>query len=89
MTGKRWSGEKLRVQANVTMKPVWAHVCANNRKGCMAIVSGGIMDHTVTSSVLNKKGLLSMTDHCRSAYFYLVSNRRMPNGTYGGERGGN
>ena len=52
------------------MKPFWAYVNANSRKGIMAIASSGIMNTTVTITVLERKGLLSLADHYQLVHSY-------------------
>ena len=88
---KQWKTPKNREKALVKLGfPRWgAHRYANTRKGCMAIARSRIMTRAVPKRILDLKGLLSLADHYQSVHSYWISNRRIPNGTYGGVRGRN
>ena len=69
---KQWKTSQRREWGlrKLGMKPFWAHVNANSRKGIMAIASSGIMNGTVTINVLKRKGLLSLADHYQTVHIY-------------------
>jgi group II intron reverse transcriptase/maturase len=69
---KQWKTPQRREWGlrKLGMKPFWAHVNANSRKGIMAIASSGIMKRTVTNDVLKRKGLLSLADHYQLVHSY-------------------
>ena len=69
---KQWKTPQRREWGlrKLGMKPFWAHVNANSRKGIMAIASSGIMNGTVTINVLKRKGLLSLADHYQTVHIY-------------------
>ena len=83
---KQWKRIKTK-HANLVRLgiPVWkAFEYANSRKGYWHIANSWILSKTLTITFFENAGLLSLS----SVYFNLyLTNRRMPNGTYGGVRG--
>ena len=59
--------------------------CANTRKGYWRIANSPIIDQSTEQSILgNLRIKVNLTDRYN---FIKLSNRRIPNGTYGGVRG--
>jgi len=83
---KQWKKVKTKHTNLVKLGiPVWkAWEYANSRKGYWHIANSWIMHRSLTNAYLEKAGLHSLS----YVYFNLnLTNRRMPNGTYGGVRG--
>ena len=83
---KQWKRIKTKhdnlVRLGIASKKAWEY--ANTRKGYWHIANSWILSTTLTNTYFEKAGL-----HCLS-FVYLnlyLTNRRMPNGTYGGVRG--
>ena len=83
---KLWKKVKTKYANLVRLGiPVWkAYEYANSRKGYWHIANSWILSKTLTITFFENAGLLSLS----FVYFNLcLTNRRMPNGTYGGVRG--
>ena len=83
---KQWKRIKTKhanlVRLGIPVRKAWEY--ANTRKGYWHIANSWILSITLTNSFFEKAGLISLS----FVYFNLnLTNRRMPNGTYGGVRG--
>ena len=83
---KQWKRLKTKhanlVRLGVPVSKAWEY--ANTRKGYWHTANSWILSTTLTNAYFVKSGLLSLSFVYGN--FYLT-NRRMPNGTYGGVRG--
>jgi len=70
------------IKLGLSVDKAWEY--ANTRKGYWHIANSWILSTTLTNTYFEKAGLLGLS----FVYFNLnLTNRRMPNGTYGGVRG--
>ncbi len=83
---KQWKRIKTRhdnlVRLGIPSWKAWEH--ANTRKGYWHIANSWILACTLTNAYFAQAGLVCLSDVYSNLY---LTNRRMPNGTYGGVRG--
>jgi group II intron reverse transcriptase/maturase len=83
---KQWKRIKTKhanlVRLGVPVRKAWEF--ANTRKGYWHTANSWILSKTLTNAYFEKSGLLSLSFVYGN---YYLTNRRMPNGTYGGVRG--
>ena len=83
---KQWKKVKTKhanlVRLGIPVRKAWEY--ANTRKGYWHTANSWILSRTLTNAYFENAGLLSLSYVYGN--FYLT-NRRMPNGTYGGVRG--
>lgn len=86
---KQWKKIKCRhdnlVKLGIENFKAWEY--ANTRKGYWHTSNSPILSCSLTNTYFKDLGLLSFTEAYNKALF--STNRRMPNGTYGGVRGRN
>jgi group II intron reverse transcriptase/maturase len=83
---KQWKKVKTKhgnlIRLGLPVGKAWEY--ANTRKGYWHSANSWILSSTLTNAYFEKAGLYSLS----SVYYNLnLTNRRMPNGTYGGVRG--
>ena len=61
-----------------------AYVTANSRREYYHIASTRVLQTAISKERLNKRGLVNLLDHYLKVH--IITNRRIPNGTYGGVR---
>jgi len=83
---KQWKKVKTKhanlIRLGIPVRKAWEY--ANTRKGYWHIANSWILSTTLTNAYFKNAGLLSLS------FVYgntCLTNRRMPNGTYGGVRG--
>ncbi len=84
---KQWKKIKTKhdnlVKLGIENSKAWEF--ANSRKGSWHTANSPILSTTITNGYLEHEGLLSFSSVYKS--WLKTTNRRMPNGTYGGVRG--
>ena len=83
---KQWKRIKTKhdnlIRLGIASRKAWEY--ANSRKGYWHIANSWILSTSLTNTYFEKAGFISLS------FVYLnlnLTNRRMPNGTYGGVRG--
>ena len=83
---KQWKKIKTRhdnlVRLGIPTYKAWEY--ANTRKGYWHIANSWILSGTLSNSFFEKAGLIGLSTIYSN---FMFTNRRMPNGTYGGVRG--
>jgi len=81
---KQWKRIKTKhdnlVRLGIASRKAWEH--ANTRKNYWHTANSYILACTLTNTYFTKAGLIGL-----SVVYFNLTNRRMPNGTYGGVRG--
>ena len=84
---KQWKKIKTKqdnlIKLGIERSKAWEY--ANTRKGYWHTASSPILSTAVTNAFLEKEGLISFS--ATYLNWLKTTNRRMPNGTYGGVRG--
>ena len=85
---KQWKKIKAKgrnlIKLGVSKDQAWQW--ANTRKGYWRISGSGILSTTITNELLEYRGYDDISKKYKAVHLKL-SNRRIPNGTYGGVRG--
>lgn len=83
---KQWKRIKTKhdnlVRLGIASRKAWEH--ANTRKSYWHTANSYILACTLTNAYFDKAGLVGLSN---VYYDFYLTNRRMPNGTYGGVRG--